>query len=242
MTCQKCQTENPEIYTYCNNCGAKLYIEPIVNYEASVKKTKIFFFLLLGYIGLLHTVKFESTYVTSFISDIIFAAIVTFFFILNYKKLLPLITSKITNYTILITLILFLICLAFLVSNFANFLNQSVFNNAKTSYYEHYIDSPFPLLLSIISIGFFPAVFEEIAFRGVLFDELQKITSVNATIIITTLLFTILHFSFISFLWIFPIGLLFGYLRFKYNSILYGIIGHFVYNSSIVLIEYFSLS
>ncbi|MBK6986473.1 MAG: CPBP family intramembrane metalloprotease [Bacteroidetes bacterium] len=74
-----------------------------------------------------------------------------------------------------------------------------------------------------------------------MFNELQKITSVSATIIITTVLFTILHFSLISFLWIFPIGMLFGYLRAKNNSLLYGIIGHFIYNSSIVLIEYFGI-
>ncbi|MBL7895686.1 MAG: CPBP family intramembrane metalloprotease [Bacteroidia bacterium] len=120
-------------------------------------------------------------------------------------------------------------------------MNESVFNNSNSTYIEHYKDSPLPLLFSIISVGVFPAIFEEIAFRGILFNELKNIVSNNSTIIISTVLFTILHFSLISFLWIFPIGLLFGYLRSKYDNLIYGIIGHFVYNSSIVMIEFINV-
>jgi membrane protease YdiL (CAAX protease family) len=195
----------------------------------------------LGYIALLHFLKFNSTYIISLITDLIFALIIIVFLLFNFKSLKETLIPKISNYKLLIIVSFSLCVLAFLVTHFADFLNQSVFNTNNSSYYEHYKDSPSPLLLCIISVGVFPAIFEEIAFRGILFNELKNIMSVNATIIITTVLFTILHFSFISFLWIFPIGFLFGYLRSKYNNLIYGIIGHFVYNSSIVLIEYFNL-
>lgn len=218
-----------------------MFIEPDDNYHVSVTKTKIFFFVLLGYIALLHFLKFDSTYVISLITDLIFALIVVVFLALNFKNLKEALIPKISNYKLVVIVSLSLCILAFLVTHFANFLNKSVFDNNNSSYFEHYKDSPFPLLFCIISIAVFPALFEEIAFRGILFNELKKIMSVNSTIIITTVLFTILHFSFISFLWIFPIGLLFGYLRSKYDNLIYGIIGHFVYNSSIVLIEYFNL-
>ena len=241
MKCQKCQTESTKAYSYCNNCGSKLYTEPTDNYHVSVTKTKVFFFVLLGYIALLHFLKFNSTYIISLTTDLIFALIIIVFLLFNFKSLKETLIPKISNYKLLIIVSFSLCVLAFLVTHFADFLNQSVFNTNNSSYYEHYKDSPSPLLLCIISVGVFPAIFEEIAFRGILFNELKNIMSVNATIIITTVLFTILHFSFISFLWIFPIGFLFGYLRSKYNNLIYGIIGHFVYNSSIVLIEYFNL-
>jgi membrane protease YdiL (CAAX protease family) len=69
------------------------------------------------------------------------------------------------------------------------------------------------------------------------FNELSKITGIKSTIIISAILFTMLHLSLLSIFWIFPIGLIFGYFRAKYNTLWYGIIGHLIYNSCIVLIE-----
>ena len=241
MKCLKCQTENTKAFSYCNSCGSKLTAEPEVDYNISLTKTKVFFFTLLGYIALLHFVTFENTYIVSLITDLIFATIITTFFFLNYKKVMPVLTKGIGNFKLLAGLLVSLILFAFCISHLADFLNQSSFNDNNSSYYEHYKDSPFTLFFSILSIGVFPAVFEEIAFRGILFNELRNLMSEKAVIIITALLFTLLHLSFISFFWILPAGLLFGYLRSKYNTLLYGILGHFVYNSSIVLIEYFNL-
>lgn len=241
MICQNCKTENTKAYSFCNNCGSRLYAEPEDNYQVSVTKTNIFFFILLGYIALLHFLEFESTYVISLITDLIFALIVIVFSALNFKDLRAILLPNISNYRVMVVTSLSLCCFAFLVTYLAGLLNENVFNTSSNSYYEHYKDSPFPLLMCLISIAVFPALFEEIAFRGILFNELKNIMSAKSTIIITTVLFTVLHFSFISFLWIFPIGLLFGYLRSKYNNLIYGIIGHAVYNSSIVLIDYFNL-
>ncbi len=239
MKCQKCQTEHTTVFSFCNKCGSKMSVETANDYTISIKKTKIFFFTLLGYIGLLNVLKFESTYITSLICDCVFAFIVIIFFIYNYNEQVPLVINKIKNGKLLAMLCGSLMVFACLVSWFAGIINQNTFNGNNSTYYEHYASSPFPLPLCILSIAVFPAIFEEIAFRGILFNDLLKITSINATIIISAMLFTILHFSFISFLWIFPSGLLFGYLRSKYNSVLYGVIGHFTYNSSVVLIEYF---
>jgi|GEM_PF-6132891 len=60
MTCPNCKTENTKTYSFCNNCGSKLKVEPLDDYHVSVTKTKIFFFILLGYIALLHFLEFEA--------------------------------------------------------------------------------------------------------------------------------------------------------------------------------------
>jgi len=41
-----------------------------------------------------------------------------------------------------------------------------------------------------------------------------------------------------SLLWLVPIGLAFGYLRDKHNTLWYGMIGHFAYNFSITFFEF----
>jgi membrane protease YdiL (CAAX protease family) len=101
-------------------------------------------------------------------------------------------------------------------------------------------DSPFPILLSIISTAFFPAFFEELAFRGIIYAQLRKVMGVTATIIVTAVAFSILHMSPLSLIWIFPIGIVTAWLRSRYDTIWYGIILHFTYNSSIVLLYFWT--
>jgi membrane protease YdiL (CAAX protease family) len=93
------------------------------------------------------------------------------------------------------------------------------------------------LLWAIFFIVILPPIFEELAFRGFLFNQLQKVTSQNVTIVATAFIFALVHFSFISFIWIFPFGLVLGYLRSRYNTLWLGIIIHFIHNLSIVLID-----
>jgi len=150
--------------------------------------------------------------------------------------------SSLFNFTLLKPLVLLIVfgstaCMALCVHMFATYLNNSLFDRTQQIYYDFYKDSPYPLLLCILSIGVVPAIFEEIAFRGILFSELLFVTNKNAVILITSILFTLLHFSVISIIWLFPFALAMGYLRAKYNTILYGVLAHFTYNTSIVVIE-----
>jgi membrane protease YdiL (CAAX protease family) len=214
---------------------------PSEDYNAPIYRTKVFFFTLLGYLAVLHLTKFSESYVGSLAADLTFAGIVTVFFIRDRQSLTPLLIPATLNYKLLFLLLGGLTAFAFVVTHFAGFLNENLFHVRPAGYYDLYRGATFPLLQCIVFTAVFPALFEEMAFRGILFNELGQIVPAGATIIITAMLFTVLHFSFISFLWIFPIGLLFGYLRSKYNTLAYGVAGHFVYNTGIVLFEYFNL-
>lgn len=103
-------------------------------------------------------------------------------------------------------------------------------------------DTSFPFLISLISMAIFPAIFEELVFRGFLFNNLTHLSGKNAAIFGTAFFFSIVHFSILSFFWLFPFGLLLGYLRAKYNTLIYGIVGHFVHNCTIIIIEYVLLN
>lgn len=237
MICNNCSSENHQIATYCGTCGSKLIQSNQTNYIQPIIKVSVFFFTLLLYIVVLHFTEIGNSYTSILISDVIIALIVLVFYFLNFKSLNNCFRIKKFKPKILLSVLILTVTLSVIVHFISNFLNQNLFDKQSQIYYDIFKDSPAPLLYSIISLSLFPAVFEEIAFRGIMFNEVNKIVSLKQTILITSILFTIIHLSLISAFWIFPLGLVFGYLRAKYRTIVYGIIGHFIYNTSIVLIE-----
>ena len=63
-------------------------------------------------------------------------------------------------------------------------------------------------------------------------------TTPTGAVYITAFVFGIIHLAVISMLWLVPLGLIFGMLRAKYNTLWYGVIGHFTYNLGFILLEY----
>lgn len=243
MLCDKCQYTNPSKATFCGKCGNKI-LTPKDNfdYNKHIKKIAVFFFILLTYIAAIHFINNKNSYLQMLLIDITFAAIILIFYFMDFSVINKQLQINGLKYSHIIVIIIIAPLFAVFISYIVNLLNQNIFDRTQTTYYEQFKDSPFPIILSIISIGLFPAIFEEIAFRGIIFNELTKITQLKSTIIISAILFTILHFSLISVFWIFPIGILFGYYRARYKTLWYGILGHFIYNSSIVLFEILQVS
>ncbi|MFT5617260.1 MAG: membrane protease YdiL (CAAX protease family) [Arenicella sp.] len=97
--------------------------------------------------------------------------------------------------------------------------------------------SDYPILFSVLFLSFFPAIFEELAFRGIILGSLLKSTTPKMAIFISSLLFALIHFNVIALIWLIPLGMLFGYFRYKYGSIWYCILGHFAYNLVIISFE-----
>ncbi len=96
--------------------------------------------------------------------------------------------------------------------------------------------SSHPYIFALLSIAVFPAITEELAFRGILFAQLERLTSREASILVTGFLFAWTHFSFVSLVWLVPAGLFFGWMRARYRTIWYGVLCHFAHNATIVLI------
>jgi membrane protease YdiL (CAAX protease family) len=97
-------------------------------------------------------------------------------------------------------------------------------------------------LITILVVALQPAIFEELAFRGVLQEGLNKITDKKQAIFISAFLFTILHMSFISFFWLLPFALCLGYVRMKEETIWYGVLIHFCFNTTACFLEFFELN
>jgi membrane protease YdiL (CAAX protease family) len=87
----------------------------------------------------------------------------------------------------------------------------------------------------LVMIALMPAVFEEIAFRGVVQQALRPALSVREAIIVQALLFAILHLSAWSIPHLAVMGLTLGFLRARSGSLLPGMVVHFTHNGLCVL-------
>lgn len=129
-------------------------------------------------------------------------------------------------------LVLFII-LTILASTIVQFLvghlNQIIFNK-ETSHYTLYKPYTYGKYLMILSTAIFPALFEELAYRGYLMQKLLNVLDRKEAIYLSSILFFMIHFSFISFFWLLPFAILLAYIRMKEQTIWYGVVIHFTFN------------
>jgi membrane protease YdiL (CAAX protease family) len=241
-TCKSCNEPLNTTARFCNKCGskadnAKKSVES--NYSKRLSLIFGFYFTLLLLVSIIRLTEWGAELFSQLAADITYAIITIGFVIQNFSEIKNLIRLPSINWKILAAVICSAIAFGWIVSIVSNFLNQSLFDQIGSKYYYAFIDSDYPLLWTVISVAVFPAIFEELGFRGVLFNHIIKISNANAAVIISSLLFTVMHLSFISLLWILPIGLAFAYLRNKYNTLFYGMVGHFTYNAFIVMYEFY---
>jgi len=102
-------------------------------------------------------------------------------------------------------------------------------------------------IFDIILIMLFISIFEEISFRGIIFQELRTKFSPTTAIISTSLAFALLHlgnfgFDFLAFINVFLAGLLLGFLVLKSSDLWSAISFHFIWNTCIALFAGSNLS
>jgi len=239
-SCGKCNNQILLNAKFCSKCGARQHNNLAVDLEFNKKLTLVFayYFSSLAFIVLLRITEFQTGTVSALISDIIFALITLGFVYNNWTEIRPLFSFKNVHVKIILLMIAAEVVFALGVNSIANYINRTLFDVSDLRYYYLYEDSISPFFFTLISIAVFPAIFEELGFRGVVFNHLSKVTTRNSVIIVSSALFAVIHLSVIALIWILPLGLLFAYFRNKYNTLWYGIIGHFVYNGLLVLIEF----
>jgi hypothetical protein len=86
-------------------------------------------------------------------------------------------------------------------------------------------------LLAVFIIAFFPAMFEELLFRGVLQNVLTRWTKKPViALVITSILFSLIHASYYLFISRFVLGLALGLLFYQTKNIWINIFAHFMNN------------
>ncbi len=89
----------------------------------------------------------------------------------------------------------------------------------------------------ILNVCIEPAIFEEIAFRGIILAGLQRVLSNRDAALVSSLMFMVLHLAVPSFPHLFLIGLALCYLRIRSRSLYPGMLMHFLHNFLIVISE-----
>jgi membrane protease YdiL (CAAX protease family) len=99
--------------------------------------------------------------------------------------------------------------------------------------------SPGDFIMGMVIIALFPAIGEELAFRGMLQPELTRLTgNKHAGIWISAIIFSAFHMQFFGFVPRMLLGALFGYLYVWSGNFIFPMIAHFVNNGFLVLMLY----
>jgi uncharacterized protein len=98
-------------------------------------------------------------------------------------------------------------------------------------------DAGWPSWTCYVLLCVYPAVFEELAFRGVILHRLERVLGDTEAWLVQAAMFSVLHLMPAIFLSHFLLGLLFGWLRRKSGSIYPGMIAHAAWNTWFVWSE-----
>ena len=98
-------------------------------------------------------------------------------------------------------------------------------------------EAGWPLWSMLLLISVMPAIFEELAFRGVIQSSLERVLSGREAWVIQAALFSVLHLGPLMFPSHFVMGLCFGYMRRRSRSIYPGMLLHGCWNALVVLGE-----
>lgn len=100
-----------------------------------------------------------------------------------------------------------------------------------------YQKSGWPIWSMLLLVSVMPAIFEELAFRGVIQSTLEHVVNDREAWLIQAALFSVLHLLPIIFPSHFLMGLCFGYIRNRSKSLYPSMVLHAAWNASVVLKE-----
>jgi hypothetical protein len=112
-----------------------------------------------------------------------------------------------------------------------------VFDAEEILYTPPFLEAGYGLPWIILAVCVQPAVFEEIAFRGIVFSGMLQILDRKDAVLVSSLLFMTIHLTVLSFPHLFVIGLALGYLRLRTGSFYPGMVLHFAHNLLCVVSE-----
>ncbi len=243
IQCASCNKEQPIGFKFCNSCGARNL--NLLKKELRLKNKKDWhtkqlaaYSLLVIALLLIGSIP-ESSLETLLIWTIL-AAVFDFVFAIQDKSVWELFKWRKTYFKPLLYIIGITITSAIVVSFSMNQLNLYLYGYTG-GLMEYFGDLEYPLILAIIIMAFAPAFFEELAFRGFIFNHIRALGGTNAAIYGSAFIFGLVHFSLLSLIWIIPFGIILAYFRKKYDTILLGMIGHFIHNALVMLFEHYGL-
>ncbi|MEP0265295.1 CPBP family intramembrane glutamic endopeptidase [Dokdonia sp.] len=238
--CDNCSAPLVAKAKFCGSCGASIKCSKNAGLEKSVYAI-IAFYVAFLVLAIVNNTVFATDY--SFTSEVIievaFIVITLGFCFLDWRAIIRLYIIRDIDVKGILMTLLIPIGSAVVVYYGIDWINEALGEYGDSNMFAEYVAYENSLFWAIFFIAILPPIFEELAFRGFLFNELRKVSSVQVTIIGTSFLFALVHFSLISFIWIFPFGIFLGYLRQRYQTLWLGMIVHFIHNFLVLMLDYY---
>ncbi len=243
MYCVNCHNELGPESRFCKYCGATQLdmLEETDAGNSSLLILALFFGIELVICLLVTYIDRFKALDNIFIFDAVSVLNTLVFGGIVFADLAP--SLKWNNFSLTRLLLYMLIAIVFsiAVQFLTSAMNRNIFDEEHYYYYA-FADTGYPRLLMLLVIAVEPALFEELAFRGVITCQLKKITDARQAIFITAFLFAVIHLSFLSLIWLIPFAILLGYIRERENTIWYGVFMHFCFNAVACIMEFFYIA
>ncbi len=239
MSCGVCTKPVKTYNRFCYNCGNNLMFDDAqtnVYNNSGFRAALIFFFTYLLICLAVHSTAAFNNYSREFWIEILIASLTLIYVRKDVDEIKPLLQFTNFSWVRLISYIMAAAILSFIINVIVSKLNISFFEH-NTGYYNRYRDYSMPALLMIYSIALHPALFEELAFRGVLYNYLDKFLNGRFAVIISAFMFAVAHLNLISIIWLLPFGIIVGNMRKRFGTIWYGVIFHFTFNAITVFFD-----
>ena len=239
--CSNCHNEILGDGNFCRNCGQAHNHEEVAYYSnkwKNLQQVALFFAIEIVLCVSGYLIE-DITLNISLFYDLTFAVASVWFFTANWQENKILLKWPNFSFPKLIGLIVATIIASFIVQLLVGYLNEFVFQK-DYSFYFVYAGHEYGNYIMIVSVALFPALFEELAYRGFLMQKLLRVVETREAIYITTILFFLIHFSMISFFWMLPFAFLLAYVRIKTNTLWYGVVMHFFFNLTACLVEIYT--
>lgn len=198
-------------------CGFFLGLAFLVVYGPSMSKDKF------------HNIFVQNTYIITAASALV--SILFYFLLLRNKKenlnercSFKKIELKDSLYTIILGLSISALATSFIL------LTQNIFKSYQDT--ENLINSNLHSLSGIVSAIILLPIFEEILFRGLIFNELKNNINLIISIIIQATIFAIIHFNIAQAIYTFVLGILASLVYIWTKSIISNILLHITFNLS----------
>ena len=238
-SCNECSSAVKGHQRFCHHCGAYLGAEAQqedIFTNDHLRAASFFYGLNLLLCLLVRYTGWFETYDELFWMELVMAIVTLVFAYYQKEDILSLLRFKGLRLSLIVGLTVLAMSFSWLISTTVHELNVTLFK-ADTSYYNGYKIYIAPQLVMIYSIALMPALFEELAFRGVLYQYFSGILSDKLVVLVTAFMFAAMHLNFLSLVWLVPFGIFLGFLRRKYDTIWYSIIFHFVFNLTTCLLD-----
>ena len=102
-------------------------------------------------------------------------------------------------------------------------------------------DSPFELLVVILIIAVVPSIVEELLFRGFVQKTFERLMSPVVSAVLAGTIFGLYHFNLFEIVPLVGLGVFFGLLRYRSQSLWLPVAAHFFNNLMAVLASYYGL-